>query len=137
MSLKLSDASYKLVLVRLRDQIANGLPLKAEDSTEPGNKYTECNWGLCSEEKEAWPDAADHLWPDQFLKNGRVAPKYRKDTHLCPMDTREPSDRKEKLMIGCFYTCKVFRHGNPRPTREQAIEWYDKRIAQSIAKEST
>ena len=132
MSTRLSNDSYKKVLVRLRDRIANGLELNAKDSTDSGNKYTECTWGLCSDEKQTWPDAKEHLWPDLFLKDGRVAPRYRTTEQLCPMDTREPGGDEFAMLQGCFYTCKVFSRGkNPLPTREQTIKFYDYRLTQA------
>ena len=100
--------------------------LEATNCDARGMKSTECTWGLCSDQKQAWPDAQDHLWPDQFLKSGRVAPLYREKTQKCPLDRRELSDPDPN---GCFYTCMVFRRGNlPLPTREQVVELYAKRI---------
>lgn len=123
---RLPAERYLLALERMRQRIAGGLPLMAEDSTTIGNKYTDCSWGLCSDDREQWPDAEDHIWPQQFEREGRVAPLDI--PHVgCPMDRREPST---KDMNGCFYTCRIFspERGVPRPTREQALELYDIKI---------
>lgn len=126
--LYLSDERYRAALVRLRGLVER-IPLHAVDSTTPGDKYTECAWGLCSDDKLAWPDAADHLWPDQFDEQGRVAPLYRRAQQKCPLDRRELADPDPN---GCFHTCRVFqrRRGNPEITREQALALYDARIAE-------
>ena len=51
-----------------------------------------------------WPDPEMHLWPDQFIERGRIAPLYRQRHHLCPLDMRD-----EGTGNGCFYTCLVFQ----------------------------
>lgn len=107
---------YVLALKRIRAIIAGGRRLVAEDSTDIGNKYTICSWGLCSNDKEAWPDAIDHQFPFDFTSRGRMSPLYRKDP--CPLEQRRKG-------MGCFYGCKGFT----RLTRKEALELYDKEIA--------
>lgn len=129
MSINLSAIRFVAALKRQRERIASGLKLSKEDSDEPGNKFTTCTWGLCSDEKEAWPDAEDHLWPDQFESAGRVAPKYRGKGHACPMSRGNRSD-------GCFYDCRIFqKRDGERVTKEVALALYDAAIAKHQAQE--
>lgn len=123
--LYLPQERYIAVLNRQRDRIAKGIPLVLDDSDEIGNKHTSATWGLCSEEVEAWPDAEDHLWPDDFNKHKRVAPKYQRENQMCPFDAREKPTGN-----GCFYTCRLFRGRYPTPNRDEALALYDQRIAQ-------
>lgn len=125
--LYMSQERYYLALKRIRALIADGIPLIFEDSTTIGDKYTHCSWGLCSEDPRAWPDAEDHLWPDQFLADKRVALKYLRDDQMCPMDRRVSEGSR-----GCFYTCRIFQPKKCEPrieTQEEALHLYDERIA--------
>lgn len=124
---------YIAALERIKKLIVKGEKLVAVDDTTPGDKSTTCSWGLCSEAKQAWPDAEDHLWPDQFLKYGRVAPKYLRNGHPCPIDARTPAEHKKDLN-GCFHTCRVFRAKGKRPDAETVIEWYDMALNKLKAK---
>jgi hypothetical protein len=127
--LNMSDKTYYESLLRLKERIENGLSLNYEDSTVIGDKYTVCTWGLCSDDKEQWPDPDMHLWPDQFTNDGRVAPKYRENHHLCPFDTRNPNDDEMSLINGCFYTCMIFqRKFKTKPNAEDVVGLFDKRI---------
>ena len=127
-SVYLPRARYVAALERIRKLILKDVPLRAVDDTTPGDKSTTCTWGLCSDAKDAWPDAEDHLFPEDFTKYGRVAPKYLRSTWLCPIDARDPSKTRSDLN-GCFATCRVFQ-SKKRPTQGQVIDWYDLRIAQ-------
>lgn len=120
---KLPLDHYILALKRIRDLVPSR-PLFAADCTASGAKSTECTWGLCSEEKEAWPDAEDHIWPLEFEKAGRVAPLYRKGEHRCPLDRR---NGEQSMTNGCFHTCRVFKpkKGDPALTREFVIRLYN------------
>lgn len=109
---------YVAALKRIRDQIQQGSTLNYYDNTTIGAKETHCSWGLCSAKKKQWPDPEDHLWPDQFIKYSRVAPKYLQREQMCPFDTRE-----EGIPLGCFYKCRIFQSKVP-PTREEALELY-------------
>ena len=125
--LYMSDDRYLAALKRIRGLIADGERLVAEDSDVTGDKWTHCSWGLCSMDKKAWPAPEDHLWPDQFEKHGRVAPKYRNEPHKCPMDRRENAGGS-----GCFYDCRVFkRRKDPRVDRETALRLYDAEITKA------
>jgi hypothetical protein len=118
----MSDERYLAALYRQRDRIIAGTSFEADDSDVIGDKYTHASWGLCSREKEAWPDAQDHLWPDQFTKHGRVAPKYRNEHQACPMQRKGGGS-------GCFYSCRIFKSGEiTARKRAQAIELYEQKI---------
>ncbi len=123
---ELPEHRYLAVLKRIRDSIASGRQLSAFDDTSPGNKSMGCSWGLCDETKATWPDAEDHTFPVDFQKHGRCSPLETADNNPCPMDMRESSDGN-----GCFYSCRVFKNRRKKhliPTREQALELYDKAI---------
>lgn len=102
----LSDDRYLEALKRIRNLIASGFEFKKDYSNEIGNKYTYCTWGLCSNCKESWPDAEDHLWPDQFIERGRVAPLYFEEYQICPFDMR---NAKEVDLNGFFIHVGYFR----------------------------
>jgi hypothetical protein len=122
-SLELSQGRYLAALYRQRDRIIAGIPFEAVDSDVIGDKFTYASWGLCSEDRDAWPDAEDHLWPDQFEKTGRVAPKYRNANQPCPMQRKGGGD-------GCFYSCRIFKGGEITANkRRQAIDLYEQQIA--------
>lgn len=116
---------YVAALYRQRDRIIAGLPFDAVDSNTIGDKYTEAAWGLCSRQREAWPDRDDHLWPDEF-DVGRVAPKYLTANQPCPMQAKVGGGR------GCFYSCRIFtRREIGRNTRAKAIQLYEDAIAKA------
>lgn len=127
--LYLSQDRYVAALQRQRSRIANGLSFVLEDSDAPGDRYTHASWGLCSNDKEAWPDRDDHLWPDQF-DNGRVAPLYRKGAQTCPFDSRGDGQPD-----GCFYGCVLFGGKLAGRDRHHAINLYDEQIAISQVSE--
>lgn len=109
------------VLKRLKSVVSQQ-KLKSEDSEQTGDKYTHCNWGMCTDSPHAYPDPAMHVWPYDFVNEGRVAPL---GTHiLCPMDKRDSPDGQ-----GCFHSCRVFQ--GPRPNQQQAIELYQIRIEEN------
>jgi hypothetical protein len=129
MRTRLPQDRWVLALKRMLGLIEGGVALHSEDSTEIGNKYTTCTWGMCFESRKLWPDAEDHLWPDEFTKRGRIAPLYRDRGQLCPMDLRARDSHAVVLLTppdGCFYSCSVFQATKTKraPTREQTIEFY-------------
>lgn len=128
-NLYLPQPRYIAALKRQLARIEGGVTLKAVDDVTPGNKSTECTWGLCTDEKEAWPDAQDHLWPDQFTKRGRVAPLYRRKHQKCPLDRRELASEDPN---GCFYSCRVFspNKGDLAVRRIDVVTLYQRRIAE-------
>ena len=123
----LPQPRYIAALNRQLARIELGIPIQADDCTVPGMKSTSCSWGLCSDEVAAWPDAEDHLWPDQFKSQGRVAPLYRGVSQKCPLDRRATD---EKDPNGCFYTCRVFsaKKGDPAVTRDLVVNLYQAKI---------
>jgi hypothetical protein len=132
--LSMPQDRYVAALERQRSRIAAGIELTYVDDTTPGDKSTHCSWGLCSRDKEAWPDAGDHLWPDQFENDGRVAPKYLVQGQLCPFDTDVNARghiRDEGDPQGCFYRCRYFqaRHLGPAPDQKRALELYDEQLS--------
>lgn len=126
-SLHLSDDRYLAALYRQRDRIIAGLPFEAEDSDQIGNKYTHASWGLCSRDAGAWPDADDHLWPEQFAESGRVAPKYRRERQPCPM-------QRKGGPTGCFYSCEIFKGRMGPKSRQRAIDLYEAQIGKVRAR---
>lgn len=116
--MKLSRERYVAALIRIQALIKGGLLLSYDDSDEPGNKYTHCNWGMCTRSRDAWPDPIDYMWPD------RVEPKYFLDSCLCPLDKRTKHSGN-----GCFYSCMIFnaKHGK-LPTRAAVLALFDTRI---------
>jgi hypothetical protein len=122
---------YILAMQRMLNLIENDRPLNYVDNTEPGNKYIDCSIGLCNNSVALWPDAQDHKWPDQFLKQDRIAPLDRTKNCKCPLDTRSQSDND---LNGCFYSCLIFQNKNRSllPTKNQLIELYNKRISDSL-----
>lgn len=129
--INLTDDRYLAALRRIRANIAARSPFTSDDDDTIGNKHTECSWGLCSHRKEDWPCMEDHLWPNQFREQGRVAPLYRKKHQLCPFDRRMTAGTVDDLAMsqGCIYTCRIFRpKKDPKMTRELALELYDQAI---------
>lgn len=135
---------YESALARFRAFVANGRPLALDDSDDIGNKHTHCSWGLCEDGPvygaESWPDPQDHLWPDRFQMDGRLAPKYRQNEQWCPFDRRlrvstvQPKDYYELGTFGCFFHCRFFSPKGPKPTREEALNLYDVAIARVKAR---
>ena len=129
--LYMPDNRYLAALERQKARVADGEPLCLDDSNAPGDKYTTASWGLCSDDKAAWPDAEDHLWPEDFEKRGRVAPKYLKRHQLCAFDTREKDTGD-----GCFHTCRLFQGRYAKPSRAEAVALYQRRIDAFLLKEN-
>lgn len=122
----MSRERYLLALKRVRKAIAKGREFRATDIIAPGCKSTEVTWGMCSVADEDWPDPEDHLWPEDFIKYGRVAPKYR-EGHPCPYD-RDPDPEH---MRGCFYRCMAFdRKDKDKDDRNSTLRKYDLVIEQ-------
>lgn len=114
------------VLKRIRNTIANA-NLSANDDTTPGSKNTEANWGLCGDIKAHYPDPELHIWPKQFVDEGRIAPIQHTKDHPCPLS------RDREGLSGCFYSCRVFRPIEAL-TREMALNLYDAEIEKLEAK---
>jgi hypothetical protein len=124
--LYMPQARFIAALKRMRSRISEGLKLSGFDDTTIGAKDTQCTWGLCTGDPRQWPEANDHLWPEQFEEHGRVAPRYRVAGQHCPLDAehRHPEQRPS----GCFYRCRFFQRKHHTPSREQALKLYDEAI---------
>ena len=120
---------YRKALQILIQRLQDGEELSYYDDTTIGNKSLHNSWGLCSQQKEQWPDPEMHLWPDQFTERGRVAPRYRQEGQWCPNDrraweypTNDPTKRSGYWKSGCFYTCMFFQpDGRSLPNHQQVI----------------
>jgi hypothetical protein len=115
---KMGEGRFQDALRRMRKRIAGGIKLGLDDSNVIGNKHTHCSWGMCSEDKEQWPDKDDHIFPDDFEERERIAPR---EMGKCPLDTR-----KKNLSWGCFYKCRAFHqkeHG--KLTKAKILELFD------------
>jgi hypothetical protein len=121
--LYMSNERYLAALKRIRDIIASGVDVKAENSNAMGDKYSSCTWGLCDDGKSHWPDAEDYL----FSPGNRpwVATKYFKNGQHCPMDSAPPEDGHVE---GCFWRCLVFNRGMKTPDRSEALQLFDAAI---------
>lgn len=128
-NLYLLQPRYVAALKRQLARVEAGVALSASDCDTPGIKSTDCSWGLCSHEIDAWPDAQDHLWPEQFVKADRVAPLYRRKHQKCPLDRRELASEDPN---GCFYSCRVFspNKGDLAVRRIDVVTLYQRRIAE-------
>ena len=107
-----------ITVLELVLEVVKTKPLRKIDSTTIGNKYTDCNWGICSEDPNVHPEPAMHTFPQDFADHQRISslPLFAKVQ--CPM-------RKGKNISGCFYQCRVFQKNLPNPSREQAIHLYE------------
>ena len=124
----MSDARYRMALVRMKKRIEAGLSLSAVDSTTTGDKFTICAWGMCSEDPEQWPQAGDHQFPVDFIKRRRISPD-RRDHQTCPLQT--DAEEPGATSWGCFYKCRVFQKKGRRRhkvDRGFTLHLYDQRI---------
>lgn len=132
---EMGEGRWQDALRRMRARIAEGNPFEADDCTAPGQKDTFCTWGMCSNEREQWPDKDDHIWPVLFEREGRVAPRRTPEDGTCPFDKRGEVERQRSgYRYGCFFHCMIFkgREGvylQESPiTREGALACFDEHI---------
>ena len=123
----LTTEQFVGVLKRIRRTIED-TPLSAVDSNTPGDKFTESNWGLCSELKEHYPTPELHTFPQDFMDSGRASPLS------CGQDVKCPMRVKGQGPYGCFYDCRVFSKKFKTPSREEALQLYDAAIAAAEGK---
>lgn len=116
--LYLTDKQYYDLLIRVRKKLEEIPSIDGFDCTITGNKDTQVNVGLCSDE---WTTKDNAMWPNDFPH--RRSMKYRKYEHRCPLDWRPVSNLPRS---GCFYTCRFFKRGM-RDVRK-AIVLYDREI---------
>ena len=112
------------VLLRIRNAIIAGKRLIADDSTDIGNKYTNCTWGMCSSVKAYYNSNKLQHFPKDFDDHNRVSQLPWPTGHGCPMDM----ERKTSHHYGCFYRCRVFQHKFTTPTKNGAVALYDEAI---------
>ena len=120
---KLTVLQFKDLLKRIRDYIVRGGKPKADDCTTVGNKHTECNWGVCTGDKDLVPYPELHTFPKDFDRFGRVSTLRNPDGHKCPMDRGDGQPG-----CGCFYSCRIFNPKGEVPTPLEAIELYNKAL---------
>lgn len=115
----LTDDQYQAQLLRLRQQIADGLPLVSVDDNTPGNKHSEVSWGLCTTD---WPR-------DALFREDRpiLGSAHRGPDHKCPFDQGPPGTDHG---WGCFWRCHVFQGRLNDPT--EALKLYDITIAERV-----
>lgn len=122
MDINMTDKQYREALQRQYERIVADEKLVCWDDTTIGCKETHNSWGLCSIRVAHWPDPESHLWPDQFIEHGRVAPRYRQypdGGQFCPFDRRAWTNEEGKS--GCFWFCMFFTpEGHTLPNQEQA-----------------
>jgi len=143
--LYLTDAQHISALKRMRDRIAQGGPLRAHDDTTPGNKSTDCSWGMCTNDPSFWMKD-ELMFPDRgpirvgILADGspvlHESSKYHGEGQQCPFDRRNGTENKDSW--GCFHHCRVFSRGRGEktPTQEEALRLYDVAI-ERLTKKST
>lgn len=129
----MSDELFLDALKRMKERIESGLSLVFWDDTTIGAKETHCSWGLCSIDKEQWPDPLYHIWPLQYLKEGRIAVVDRQPTQFCVFDDDTKCNEFQDASSGCFWRCRIFQE-RFRPTQIQAVELYDIRIKELVGR---
>lgn len=96
----LSDEQYLEMLKTSRSNLDKIKKISLYDCDDIGFKDTQTNIGLCNDFLLCTKENA--LFPEQFPKRKDI--KYRKNHHLCPLDSRKKSDGN-----GCFHTCMAFK----------------------------
>lgn len=124
-NLYLTDAQYEEAMARLKGVVeGGGQSLQGFDDTTPGDKDTQCTWGLCGESASVYPAADMHSFPD--LLPGRLSPKYRKQNHRCPFEDPKAKDQAS----GCFHRCRFFQQGQ-KPSVGVWGQWHAEALAWS------
>jgi hypothetical protein len=110
-----TDQQYLDDLIRMRKEIADGIPYSFWDDDTIGDKDMHCSWGMA----KCYDYGMKHPLPYQ----------YRGVDHKCPLDRRS-NDKTD--MHGCFWTCRVFNpknsnshKDNPEPTPKITSEHRD------------
>ena len=98
-ALKWSDGQYIIAIAKLKAIANSNILPDGCDDTFTGDKSTECNHGLCSEE----------IKPTTAI--------YRKEHHKCPLDMRD-----EPSSSGCFYTCAYFKANKYKENIKELIQ---------------
>lgn len=123
--------SKKLALeafTNMRNLIQQGEPLKKDDCTDTGNKYTTCTWGMCTDSSKVYPKPEMHSFPQDFVDDAYVsALEFPKGQH-CPMRVVDPEAADETPLFGCYYECRIFGSHRRNPTRAEAVDMYNAAI---------
>lgn len=93
-----------------------------DDSNELGNKYTMCNWGLCTEDARVYPYPEMHTFPADFDENKRISKLPLYNNTPCPLRGNSPDGN------GCFWSCLAFNLSN-KLTSDIAIKRYQETLA--------
>jgi hypothetical protein len=118
--MKLTDEQYFDLLKRALQRIKESNDkVRGCDSTSIGNKYTECNVGLCDDSLTTKEIA---MFPE-FWDKGRRDMKYLRVYHKCPLDWRDKPTQQ-----GCFYSCLFFKKG--LRDKNKIIKLYEQRISE-------
>ena len=119
------------VLVRLKTAVENE-PLRAIDSNTIGDKYTHCNWGMCTDSKEVYHENRMHIFPASFDDDGRISALSPVEGTDCPMRKRNPDDSESVSISGCFYQCRIFNRKLKTPTKDETIALIDEKIRELV-----
>lgn len=110
------------VLKAIRGVVERGDGLEAIDSTEIGDKFLHCNWGMCSNSVEVYNKPEMHTFPQDFEDYERCSP-------LSPYDVPCPMNSAPNEASGCFHSCRVFKNTLKTPSKEETLELYGSSIA--------
>lgn len=106
-NLYLTDSQYLGLLTKVRRGLDEINKADGFDKTCTGDKDTQVNIGLCSDE---WTERDNALWPDDFPRRRDM--KYPERHHKCPLDWRESSLKTDGgVKNGCFHSCMYFKQG--------------------------
>lgn len=106
---------YKQAISIIKE--ATNKPISGVDSTDIGNKYTECSIGLCS----------------PVFEDKSNFPPYRKKHHLCPLDMRQDYNTSS----GCFYHCAYFSSSKNKTSKSCKDLVIDFKIKEQNGRNST
>lgn len=134
------EGRWQDALRRMQRRIAAGLPLRLEDSDAIGDKRTCASWGMCSGDREQWPEADDHVFPNAFVRDGRVTPRDPPRGARCPLDLADPGDLSSAVLghYGCFYRCLLFQapepmRRDPERLRLRVLQRFEESLAEREA----
>lgn len=115
------------VLERVRKSVETK-PLQFFDDDTPGFKDMGCNWGLCWDTREFYPNPELHTFPQDFVDRGRCTAIEPPEGFDCPMRERRDDGNNES---GCFHQCRVFQKNRKTPSRAEALKLIDATIIEA------
>lgn len=127
-----TEGRWQDALRRVRSRIAAGELLVRDPGSATDRPAT--SWGMCTADPGIWPDPDDHVFPADFERSRRVAPRDPPEGARCPMDLGE-DDRGTPAHWGCFHRCFLFQgtdHEDGR-LRLPVLNFYDEEIAKRQA----